>query len=266
MRRLRIGILDLVTKSPNPSLYGRVMNANLASIMPQVVGVWCEQEGHHVRFVCYTGMEDLLEELPPDLDLVFIGAFTQSAQLAYALSNFFRKRGAVTVLGGPHARCYPEDARKYYDYVLGFTDRNTIAEVCRECSQHRPVGRHIMAATQPLELPTLEERWKFVEPTLAKAPTIKIVPMIGSLGCPYTCSFCIDSTVDYQPLSFAQLRDDLKFLLTKIKNPIVGWHDPNFGVRFDDYMEAVEAAVPPGRIRHIAESSLSLLSEKHLQR
>ena len=266
MRRLRIGILDLVTKSPNPSLYGRVMNANLASIMPQVVGVWCEQEGHEVHFVCYTGMEDLLEEFPAKLDLVFIGAFSQSAQLAYALSNFFRKRGAVTVLGGPHARCYPEDAQKYYDYVLGFTDRNTIAEVCRECEPHRPMGRHISAATQPLEMPTLHERWKFVEPTLAKAPTIKIIPMIGSLGCPYTCSFCIDSTVDYQPLSFAQLRDDLKFLLTKIKNPIVGWHDPNFGVRFDDYMEAVEAAVPQGSMRHIAESSLSLLSEKHLQR
>ena len=51
-----------------------------------------------------------------------------------------------------------------------------------------------------------------------------------------------------------------------MKNPIVGWHDPNFGVRFDDYMEAVEAAVPQGRMRHIAESSLSLLSEPHLQR
>ena len=48
MRRLRIGILDLVTKSPNPSLYGRIMNANLASIMPQVIGVWCEQAGHEV--------------------------------------------------------------------------------------------------------------------------------------------------------------------------------------------------------------------------
>src|SRR3954468_4841583 len=115
MRRLRIGILDLVTKSPNPSLYGRVMNANLASIMPQVLGVWCEQEGHQVQVVCYTGMEDLLEELPSAVDLVFIGAFSQSAQLAYALSNFFQQRGAVTVLGGPHARCYPEDASKYYD-------------------------------------------------------------------------------------------------------------------------------------------------------
>lgn len=266
MRRLRIGILDLVTKSPNPSLYGRVMNANLASIMPQVVGVWCEREGHDVRVVCYTGMENLLEELPADLDIVFVGAFTQSAQLAYALSKFFRQRGAVTVLGGPHARCYPEDARKYYDYVLGFTDRSTISEVCRECAPHRPYGREVSALKQPVEMPTLQERWKFVAPTLAKAPTIKIVPMIGSLGCPYTCSFCIDSTVDYQPLSFAQLRDDLKFLLTRIKNPIVGWHDPNFGVRFDDYMEAVEAAVPDGRMRHIAESSLSLLSEKHLQR
>ncbi|MEP6688226.1 MAG: radical SAM protein, partial [Gemmatimonadales bacterium] len=242
------------------------MNANLASIMPQVIGVWCEQEGHDVTLVCYTGMEDLLEELPSDLDVLFIGAFTQSAQLAYALSNLYRKKGAVTVLGGPHARCYPEDSRKYFDYVLGFTDRSVVADMLRDCQPNRPMGVHMAAATQPVELPTLRERWKFAEATLKKAPTIKIVPMIGSLGCPYTCSFCIDSTVDYQPLGFDDLRDDLAFLLTKMKNPIVGWHDPNFGVRFDDYMEAVEAAAPPGRMRHIAESSLSLLAEPHLKR
>jgi hypothetical protein len=266
MRRLRIGILDLVTKSPKVSLYGRVMNANLASIMPQVLAVWCEQEGHDVTLVCYTGLEDLVGDLPRDLDLLFIGAFTQSAQLAYALSNLFRTRGTVTVLGGPHARCYPEDARKYFDYVVGFTDRAVVGEVLRDCRPHRPYGAHLAAKSQPVELPTLPQRWKFVESTLRKAPTIKIVPMIGSLGCPYTCSFCIDSTVDYQPLGFEALRDDLAFLLTKMKNPLVGWHDPNFGVRFDDYMEAVESAVPRGRMRHIAESSLSLLSEPHLKR
>jgi len=46
----------------------------------------------------------------------------------------------------------------------------------------------------------------------------------------------------------------------------VAWHDPNFGVRFDDYLDMIEAAVPPGSVDFVAESSLSLLSEPHLKR
>ncbi|HEX4575147.1 MAG TPA: radical SAM protein [Gemmatimonadales bacterium] len=266
MRKLRIGVIDLVTKGPTRALYARVMHANLASIMPQVVGVWCEAEGHQVTQVCYTGFEDLVEELPKEVDLVFIGAFTEAALLAYALSHLFRARGAVTALGGPHARCYPEDARRYFDYVLGFTDQTVIREVLGDCSPHRPSGVHLAASRQPVALPGVRERWKFIEPTLAKAPVIKIVPMLGSLGCPYTCSFCIDSVVPYQPLDFEVLKDDLRFLLQRVRRPRVAWHDPNFGVRFDDYMEAIEAAAPPGSIDFVAESSLSLLAEPHLAR
>ncbi len=266
MRKLRIGVIDLVTKGPTRSIYARVMHANLASIMPQVVAAWCEQEGHEVTLLCYTGLENLLDELPDGVDLVFIGAFTQAAQLAYALSNLCRSKGAITVLGGPHARCYPQDAQRYFDYVLGFTDRSVIRDMLEDCSRHRPVGVHLAANQQPTTLPGVRERWKFVKPTLDKAPLIKIVPMLGSLGCPYTCSFCIDSVVPYQPLDFNVLKEDLKFLLTKFRRPRVGWHDPNFGIRFNDYMEAIEQAVPADSIDFVAESSLSLLSEPHLKR
>lgn len=266
MRRLHIGIVDLVTKGPTPTLYARVMHANLASIMPQVIGVWCEQAGHRVSYVCYTGSEDLLVDLPQDVDVLFVGAFTQAAHLAYGLSALYRQRGAVTVLGGPHARCYPEDAARFFDYVLGFTDQSLVEEVLRERAPNRPLGRCLANPRQPTEFPTLAERWKFVQAALQKAPFIKIVPMIGSLGCPYTCAFCIDSTVEYQPLSFDGLKEDLRFLLSRVKNPIVGWHDPNFGIKFDQYLDAIEAVVPPGRMRHIAETSLSLLSEPHLVR
>jgi hypothetical protein len=242
------------------------MSANFASIMPQVIAVWCEELGHDVRFVCYTGCEDLRKELAEDTDVIFIGAFTHAAQLAYALSAFFRSRGVVTVLGGPHARSYPEDACKYFDYVLGKTNKELVDEILIEAEPHRPFGRQLGADRQPLQLPGVRERWKFIEPTLAKAPWIKIVPMISSLGCPYTCSFCVDSTVDFQPLDANQIRDDLRFLLGKMKKPIVGWHDPNFGMRFEETMGAIEEAVPPGRVAFAAESSLSLLTEPRLQR
>ncbi len=255
-----------MTKGPTKALWARVMNANFASIMPQVLGVWCEELGHDVTLVCYTGFENLVDELPQDVDVVFIGAFSEAGQTSYALSNLFRSRGAITVLGGPHARCYPQDAQKYFDYVVGLTDKNVIEEVLNDCSQHRPLGLYFTAKQQPASIPGVQERWKFIEATLKKAPLIKMVPMIGSLGCPYTCSFCIDSVIPYQPLDFGLMREDLSFLLKKFRRPLVGWHDPNFGIRFDDYMNAIEEAVPPDSIDFIAESSLSLLSEPHLKK
>lgn len=242
------------------------MQPNFASIMPQVIGVWCEELGHDVTFVCYTGLEDLAREIPSETDVLFIGAFTNAAQTAAAISAAARRRGAVTVLGGPHARCYPEDAARYFDYVLGFTDRAVVEEILRDCAPHRPLGLRLAAKKQPAQLPGVRERWKFIEPTIAKAPAVKIVPMLGSLGCPYTCSFCIDSTVEYQPLCHDQIKEDLRFLLGRMKRPRVGWHDPNFGVRFEETMAAIEEAVPAGRIDFAAESSLSLLSEPRLQR
>jgi len=266
LKKLKVGVIDLAAKAPTKALYARIMHANLASIMPQVVATWCEQDGHQVTFTCYTGLESLLDEIPSDVDLVIIGGFTQAGLLAYALSQMFRARGAVTVLGGPHARCYPEDAARHFDYVLGFTDRAVIRQVLEECRPQREEGVMLSADGQPDELPGIRERWRFVEATLKKAPVIKIVPMIGSLGCPYTCPFCVDAEVPYQPLSFEVIQEDLRFIRTKLKRPKIGWHDPNFGVRFHDYLDAIEKAAPPGTVEFIAESSLSLLSEPHLKR
>ena len=266
MPKLKVGVIDLVTNSSKRNLWKRAVNANFASIMPQAVAAWCEEDGYAVTYVCYTGVETLEEELPDDVDIVFISAFSLAAQLAYALSNLYRSKGAVTVLGGPHARCYPQDALKYFDYVLGFIDRTIIRDLLQDGSAHRPIGVHLSAQGQPLTLPGVRERWKFIELTLRKAPWLKSVPMLGSMGCPYTCSFCIDSVVPYQPLEFDEIKADLRFLIQKFKKPLVAWHDPNFGIRFDDYMSAIEEAAPPGSINFIAESSLSLLSEPHMKR
>ena len=45
LRKLRVGIVDLVAKGPTRALYARLMHANLASIMPQVVGYGAKPKG-----------------------------------------------------------------------------------------------------------------------------------------------------------------------------------------------------------------------------
>ena len=144
-RGLRITVIDLVAKGPTSRLFHRVMNANLASIMPQAVAVWCEDLGHSVRYVCYLGEEDLTAELLHETDVLIVSGFTRSALLAYALASLYGRRGAITVLGGPHARSYPEDAANYFDYVLGFTHKEQLEEILRECAPRRPLGRWLSA-------------------------------------------------------------------------------------------------------------------------
>ena len=150
--------------------------------------------------------------------------------------------------------------------MLGFTDKTIVADVLSDCSPHRPLGLRMAAEKQPASLPGLRARWKFMEPSLRKSPFLKMIPILGSMGCPYSCEFCIDSLVPYQPMDLDLLSDDLRFARENFKRPVVGWHDPNFGVRFDETMEAIERTIPPDSIDFIAESSLSLLSEPRLKR
>lgn len=247
------------------AVFSKAYRAHAASVMPQVLAVWCEQLGHKVHLAYYNGYEVMAGGVPEDVDIVFIGAFTHSAMVAYAMSEFFRSKGVVTVLGGPHARAYPEDAAKYFDYVTGLTDQSVLKDILDDRSHNNP-GVCLKAKRQPATLPSLRERWKFIELLLPHQKLVQSVSTLGSLGCPYTCSFCCDSVVQYQPLDFDQLRDDLIFVRQAMKRPVVTWHDPNFGVRFNEYLDLIEETVPPGSISFLAESSLSLLTETNLAR
>jgi len=71
--------------------------------------------------------------------------------------------------------------------------------------------------------------------------------------------------VPYQSLDFQTVREDLRFLLTKFKKPLIGWHDPNFGIRFEENMDAIASAAPLNSFRFIAESSLSVITESRLK-
>jgi hypothetical protein len=268
-RSARAAVIELIEGKPATSLYQRIMNPNGASIMPQAVSVWLEQLGHRVQYVTYTGQEALAKILPTDIDIAFLSAPTHSAMLAYSISNIYRKRNVTTVLGGPHARAYADDASDYFDYVVGLTDKSLISGIMNDFSPNTPKGNILGAEKQPESLPGVRQRWKFIRKSLQKTRFIHSVPLLGSFGCPYRCGFCVDAAIDYHPMPYEQIREDLLFLQSLPKRPTVVWYDPNFAVRFDEYMDLIESAVTAaedGGLDFVAQSSLSLLTEPNLKR
>lgn len=266
MKKLQITILDLIHNSLSNSLYQRYLYNNFMSIMPQVVAVWCKEEGHNVNYSLFTGIQDLETLINKKTDIVIIGSFTYSAQLAYAISSFFKSKGIPTVLGGPHARCYPEDACNNFDYVLGLTDKKLFKDLLSGFGLNKKGGIYLSSLSQPESIPGVRERWELIESIHGHYSIVKSVPMIGSFGCPYKCDYCVDSEIPYKTLDMDMIKGDLQFLVRRMKKPRVSWYDPNFGINFNLFMETIESAVPSGSVEFIAETSLSVLSEDNVKR
>lgn len=264
MKRLKVGIIDFVTNTPHEVWFQRqVMGPGFAALMPQCVGAWAEELGCEVFYETFTGGEDLLRCVPEDIDVLFLSFFSRASYLAYGVSRYFRAKGVVTVAGGPHVRSFTEHARAFFDYVCHFTDRDTIRTILTERARNEPAV--VMAAKgQPKALPGVRARARFIDVNIQKGTWLfRVVPVIGSLGCPYTCHFCVDATVPYEPLPFEGVVDDLRYSQERWgPKVLIGWHDPNFGIRFKEAMAAVEASGTS--LMHVAESSLTILKEENL--
>ena len=269
-RSRRVGIIDLQKDSP-PRGYGdRIYSARFRklyiSITPQAVAVWCRQLGHRVFYANYYGQSDPKGLLPDDLDVVFIGAYTQSSALAYALAKLFQREKTLTVIGGPHAKSFPRDCLRFFDLVVGECDKSLIEDILS--GRFDPPA--FVTSGRPLtDIPSVEERMPEIAASSfsgGKPSLMSIIPLLASVGCPYRCNFCVDWDNKYIPLPANRLRADLLYLSENWPNVLVGYHDPNFGVRFDETMDTIETIPKERRNPYIMESSLSILKESRLHR
>jgi radical SAM superfamily enzyme YgiQ (UPF0313 family) len=265
----QIGILELLTggvKTAGERAVHFLLKKQFISITPQAVSVWCRQMGHRVHYATYYGMGDPQKNLAKDLDILFLSAPTYLAPLAYALSKIYRKRGVRTVLGGAHAKSFPQDCLRYFDLVVLQCDRELIAAVLND--EFAPGS--VISSPKPYdEPPTLEERLPEIKASgfIGGRPHWgSSIPMLASVGCPYSCDFCTDWNVRYRALSSDRLEADLRFAGQHLPNSVLYFHDPNFGVRFDETMEVFERIPPQMRNRYIVESSLKLLNPERLKR
>ena len=186
--------------------------------------------------------------------------------LAYALAKLYRKDGTLTVIGGPHAKAFPNDCLRFFDLVVKDCDRRLIEEVLAR--RYDPPAI-ITSGRLLTEFPSVEERM----PEIAAASFAdgrplftSVVPMLASRGCPYSCDFCIDWSSEYVPLARDRVVADRRHSAEHMPNVHVVYHDPNFAVRFDEMMDIIEEVPAPRRSPYLMESSLSVLKPQRLSR
>ena len=266
---MRIGVLELLNAAVNTPWnqkgYAHLALKQNASIMPQAVSVWCKSLGHEVFYATYYGQQDPKQLLPNDLDLVFISSHTQASPLAYALAKLYRRENTVTVIGGAHARGFPDDCARFFDVVVGHCDKKLIADILFE----PPVGRIVASGRTLQEVPSVEERMPFIRISnfwRGRPYALASIPLLTSIGCPYSCDFCVDWNTPYVPHSLERLESDLRFILQEYPGVLVAFHDANFGIKFDQVLDVLESASHDGRKRYVMECSLSILRPTRLQR
>ena len=266
---MRIGVLDLLRGEGagtwKQRAYAHIITKQYASIMPQAISYWCRQLGHQVFYATYFGQEDPKRLLPDDLDVVFISAYTRASALAYALAKLYRREGAVTIIGGPHAKAFPDDCLRFFDIVVGGCDQQLIVEILRD------LPRGVMVSSDRIlrDLPSVEERLPEVRASAfwRGRPWIGAnIPLLASVGCPYQCNFCTDWDNPYAVLPLDRLEADLQFISRHYPGVMISFHDPNFAVRFDEMLDVLERVPPGRRNRYFIESSLSILRGSRLER
>jgi hypothetical protein len=266
---MRIGILELMsagaTHNWGHSVYNSLVTKQYASIMPQAVSAWCRNLGHEVFYATYYGNRDPKTLLPKNLDVVFISTYTQAAALAYALAKLYRREKTLTVIGGPHAKQFPEDCLRFFDVVVGDCDRTLITEILRD----KPRAQILTSGRTLNVIPGIEERLPEIRTSTfwgGKPFPFTSIPIITSTGCPNSCDFCIDWNNPYTLLPLDQLEADMRFVSQHFPGVLIGLHDPNFAVKFEQVFGVLEKIPRRKKHTYIMETSLTTLRGPRLER
>ena len=214
----------------------------------------------------YYGQSEPESLLPSDLDCVFISAHTASSGLAYALSALLRRRGARTILGGPREGFWFRRSPFYFDAVVSTCDEDTIDRLVKG---ELDDGVIQVSSSELIAIPSVAERWEDIGIAAfhgGVARPYSVISIYASLGCPYRCDFCVDWNSKYKPLSKSDFLLNLRIIKKLAPGTFIAFHDPNFGIKFDDTLDCIEEAGEDQCNPYGMEASLSILKPGRLDR
>jgi radical SAM superfamily enzyme YgiQ (UPF0313 family) len=201
--------------------------------------VWAEAKGWqaHTR-IC----EENKVLLSSDADVVGINVYTQTAPAAYRVSERFRRRGKIVILGGPHFRDLStyEEASPYCDVLVSSICEEQWHNLLRDIEEERILPNR----RTPLRIVDSKDRFRYPNDffdSLRNRKWHQFPAVPTSIGCPYDCDFCSPYMKGkYVLRSVETIRNEAAYA----KGKLMALSDATFGLNKEHTFELMEALAP----------------------
>ncbi len=214
-----------------------------------------EQEGYEVEVIDLNIEKDA--EFG-DADIVGTTATPPLITGAWKVARKAKERGAITIIGGTHVSCLPEESASlpYIDYVVRGEGEMTVKELCRSIENgkepegikgvsyarggsiiHNP-DRPFIKNLDELPFPALHlfpslDHYTVPSPVIGSTNLgFASASMITSRGCPYNCNFCYKGTFGrvWRPRSPENVLAEWKHLVKDLGVREIGVWDDSFNI------------------------------------
>lgn len=220
------------------------------------LGAALRKQGHEVTYLDlrmlsgWKEVEEQLKEINPRM--VGCGFQTPNREYAIELCKIAKRLGMITIVGGPHATCAPDDALSCldFDHVVVGEGEITLPKICDMYDQGIiPTRFHqgeFVSDLSALNLPYLSQLYENV------VKLKKCGFLVTSRGCPGRCSFCqpVLEKIYGRKIKFR----DIDHVFKEIDNYI-----NNYGVRKFFFMDDMFTT----RKERVEEFTNRLKSEKY---
>jgi len=205
------------------------------------LGTILKEKGHKVK-IFLEEWAPINENFIKDADVILISIITPTANRAYELAKYYKKKYKKTVIiGGPHVSFLPEEALLYADFVIRGEGEKSLIKLIEHLERgsndfssipnlsYKRDGNfyHNSSDKNFINLDTLPiPDFTLVEGFNPKK--LKIYPISTSRGCPYNCTFCAVVHLFGRKYRFRDtdlVLEELKFIK---KGQHVFFYDDNF--------------------------------------
>ncbi len=251
MFSVRITLIE--PKSPSVHVFNKVKLPRLG--LP-IMATMLQERGHDVQ-VQAEEMAALDFDQILNSDLVGLSTITSTVPRTYYLADKIKNQTDIpTVIGGPHATFFPEEALNHVDYCilgegeLSFLQLVEILENNKGEHQKKISGIPGIAYLKNEELrrndlpaPIPHDDLPFPDLSLISGhESMKILPMETSRGCPFGCKFCSVIKMfgkKYRFKSIAKIVDEL----ARQSPAKIFFYDDNFAADRDRTYKLMEEII-----------------------